>query len=241
MVTRPEDHDDPLAEQLRHLGAEVVLQPAIRITPPDDWRAVDDVLGRLHGFDWIVFSSANGVGYLLNRMRQRQEAMPTACKLAAIGPGTADALTHYELRADIVPEQYRAEALAAALAQEAPGQRFLLIRASRGREVLAEQLAGGGAAVEQVVVYSSTDMERPEPTVTAQLHAGQIDWITVTSSAIARSLIQLFGEELHRAKLASISPITSATLRERNYQPAVEAAEYTVAGLVGAIVDAERK
>ena len=236
MVTRPEDPDDPLAEQLRHLGAEVVLQPAIRITPPADWQPVDDVLARLHDFDWLVFSSANGVRYLFDRMREQQRAAPRSCKIAAIGPGTADELLRYELRADLVPEQYRAEALAAALAHQTPGRRFLLIRASRGREVLAEQLTASGAVVEQIVVYSSTDVDRPYQAVAEQLHAGRVDWITVTSSAIARSLNNLFGDELHRAKLASISPITSATLRDLSHQPAVEAAEYTVDGLVEAIV-----
>ena len=157
--------------------------------------------------------------------------------MAAIGPGTADELARYGLRADLVPGQYRAEALAEALAHEAPGRRFLLARASRGREVLAEQLSAAGATVEQIVVYSSTDVQEPDPAVAALLRAGRIDWITVTSSAIARSLVGLFGEDLRRAKLASISPITSGALRELGHQPAAEAAEYTVAGLVTAIVN----
>ena len=139
--------------------------------------------------------------------------------------------------ADLVPEQFRAEALAEALAHEAPGRRFLLARASRGREVLAEQLTAAGATVEQIVVYTSTDVEEPDPAVAALLRAGRIDWITVTSSAIARSLVRLFGEDLRRAKLASISPITSGVLRELGHQPAAEAAEYTIAGLVAAIVN----
>jgi uroporphyrinogen III methyltransferase / synthase len=241
MVTRPEDPFDPLAERLRQLGADVVLQPAIRITPPADWRPVDDALARIAEFDWLVFSSANGVRYLLDRMRAIKNTLPPSCRLAAIGPGTADALERFGLRADLVPEPYRAEALADALAREAPGKRFLLARASRGREVLAEQLIAVGAKVEQIVVYSSTDVERPDAEVAAMLHTGRIDWITVTSSAIARSLAKLFGEDLYHAKLAAISPITSATLRELDYAPTVEAEVYTVAGLVEAIVHAERK
>ncbi len=122
--------------------------------------------------------------------------------------------------------------------RKAQGRRFLLARASRGREVLAEQLRAAGATVEQIVVYTSGDVERPHTAVTALLRAGQIDWITVTSSAIARSLGRLFGQDLRRAKLASISPLTSGVLRELGESPAVEAAEYTMAGLVAAIVDA---
>lgn len=240
MVTRPEDPDDPLAEQLGRLGAEVILQPAIRIAPPDDWRPVDQVLDRLREFAWIVFSSANGVQYFLDRMAERNIAMPPHCKLAAIGPGTAEELARYGYATELVPDQYRAEALAEALADDASGRRFLLIRASRGREVLAEKLVAAGASVEQVVVYSSIDVERPRPEVASLLHSGQIDWITVTSSAIARSLVNMFDQELFRAKLASISPITSATLRELHHKPAAEAEEYTVAGLVVAIINAER-
>ena len=161
-------------------------------------------------------------------------------KLAAIGPGTADELARYKLEANLVPEQFRAEALAEALAREAPGQRFLLARASRGREILAEQLSAAGALVEQIVVYSSVDVERADPAVAALLGAGRIDWITVTSSAIARSLAALFGEDLRRAKLASLSPVTSGVLRELGYEPAVEAAEYTMAGLAVAIAGASQ-
>jgi uroporphyrinogen III methyltransferase / synthase len=259
MVTRPvneADGPDPLAERLQVLGAEVIVQPAIRISPPDDWRPVDEALARLQEYDWLVFSSANGVRYLFDRLQDRHASIQSGArasrpplfeagetpavrfpKLAAMGPGTADELERYGHRADLVPEQFRAESLADALANHAVGRRFLLARASRGREVLAERLAAAGAVVEQVVVYTSTDVEHPSAEAAALLHDGKIDWITITSSAIARSLARLFSGELRRAKLASISPITSDTLRELGYEPTAEAAEYTLAGLTAAIAD----
>jgi uroporphyrinogen III methyltransferase/synthase len=238
---------DDLAGQLRRLGAEIIVQPAIRIGPPADWRPVDAALTRLADFEWLVFSSANGVRYLLDRASEKgtqlfsgegQEKRAASPFLAAIGPGTAEELARYGVHADLVPSQFRAEALADALMGQARGQRFLLARASRGREVLAEQLRAAGATVEQIVVYSSTDVERPDPAVAALLRAGRIDWITVTSSAIARSLRRLFGEDLRRAKLASMSPLTSGALRELGATPAAEASEYTMAGLVAAVVKA---
>jgi uroporphyrinogen III methyltransferase / synthase len=245
MATRPVvlGISDPLVEQLGQLGAELILQPAIRIQPPADWKPIDDALARLQQFDWLVFSSANGVRYLLDRARQRigTASFPGRVKLAAIGPGTTDELARHGLHADLVPEQFRAESLAESLAAEASGRQFLLARASRGREVLAEQLTAAGANVEQIVAYTSTDVEQPDPSVAELLSGGRIDWITVTSSAIARSLVKLFGENLHRAKLASISPITSATLRESGYEPAAEADPYTMAGLVEAIVRQDMK
>jgi uroporphyrinogen III methyltransferase / synthase len=237
MVTRPAAEADPLCERLRTLGAEVIVQPAICISPPPDWQPVDDALARLERFDWLVFSSANGVRYLWERLLAFKLGEKRLPRVAAMGPGTADELARYGCRADLVPQQYRAESLAEALASDAAGKRFLLARASRGREVLAEQLTAAGGIVEQIVVYTSTDVVKAEPETAAMLHAGKIDWITVTSSAIARSLAGLFGEELRRAKLASISPITSGVLRELGYEPAVEAVEYTLTGLAAAMVE----
>ena len=89
--------------------------------------------------------------------------------------------------------------------------------------------------MEQIVAYTSSDVDQPDPDIAAMLAAGQIDWITVTSSSIARSLVTLFGEKLRQSKLASISPVTSNTLKELGYEPAVEATEYTMPGLVDAI------
>ncbi len=157
--------------------------------------------------------------------------------LAAIGPGTAGELERYGLKADVVPREYRAEALAEALAPHAPGKRFLLARASRGRDVLPEQLRAAGGIVEQAVVYMSADVQTADPSIVAALAAGRIDWTTVTSSSIARAVVGLFGEQLRRTRLASISPVTSQTLRELGHPPAVEAREYTMAGLVEAIME----
>lgn len=238
LVSRPSEPSDRLGARLAELGAEVVHHPVIGIAGPADWAPVDAALERLDRYDWLVFSSANGVRYLVDRLRQRAGRLGSL-KLAAIGPGTADELARYGLKADLVPADYRAESLAAALLAEAPTARYLLARASRGREVLAEQLLAGGAAVEQVVVYRSSDVETPEPSVARDLAAGRIQWVTVTSSAIARNLVRLFGPALAQTRLASISPITSATLRELGQEPAVEAARYTMEGLVAAIVAAE--
>jgi uroporphyrinogen III methyltransferase/synthase len=160
-------------------------------------------------------------------------------RLAAIGPGTAEALAQYHLRVDLQPSEYRAEALVEALVPEASGRSFLLARASRGREVLAEGLQEAGASVEQLVVYQSQDVTTVEADVSEQLANGKVDWVTVTSSAIARSLAALFGDQLAGSRLASISPITSQALREQGLSAAVEAEQYTMQGLVAAIVQAE--
>lgn len=190
MITRPGGDDDALGRQLGELGARVLHQPVIRISDPPDWGPVDNALDRLAEFDWIVFLSANGVRYFLGRLDaiggdfdQLRRA-----KLAAIGPATSDALFRRRLLADVIPPEFRAESLAESLSGQASGKRFLLIRASRGREILAEQLTSAGAIVEQVVAYTSSDVDQADPDIVTKLAAGSIDWITVTSSSIARCL-----------------------------------------------------
>ncbi len=222
---------------LAALGAEVLEQPGITVSDPPDWSPVDDALNRIAGYDWVVFSSSNGVKRLLDRLvlRGGSPGQLATVRLAAIGPGTAAELVRYGLAAHVVPEEYRAEALAEALAPQAAGKRFLLARASRGRQVLPEQLTVAGGIVEQVVVYSTNNVETADPHIAAALAAGRVDWVTVTSSAIARAIVGLFGEPLRTARLASISPVTSQTLRKLGHPPAAEAAEYTMAGLVAAI------
>jgi uroporphyrinogen III methyltransferase/synthase len=238
LVTRPEEQSQELRDRLLAEGAEVLVQPAVTVSDPADWAAVDAALARLASYDWLVFSSSNGVRHLLARLAglgRGAEAL-RGLRLAAIGPGTAAELARHGLRADLVPPEYRAEALVAALAPAAAGVRFLLARASRGRQVLPDGLTAAGGLVDQIVVYATHDVERADPPVAAALAAGHVDWVTVTSSAIARAVAGLLGGHLRQAKLASISPITSETLRELGYQPAAEAREYTMAGLVAAIV-----
>jgi uroporphyrinogen III methyltransferase/synthase len=241
LVTRSVEQAPKLAAALGDLGADVLFQPAIEIGPPADWSHVDRAVERIADYDWLVFSSANGVRALMERLLATHDLRALgAIKLAAIGPGTAEELDRYHLRADQVPDEFRAEALAAALGEEAAaGRRFLLVRANRGREVLAETLRTAGGDVDQIVVYESRDIRRPHADIAARLAAGKIDWITVSSSAIARSLANLFGEDLRRSRLASISPLTSAVLVELGFTPAVEAQNYTMKGLVAAIAAGE--
>jgi uroporphyrinogen III methyltransferase/synthase len=241
LVTRPAHQSESLVERLSELGANVMIQPAIEIRPPADWSAADAAIEQLGSFDWLAFSSSNGVHYFLERLKHHGHDMRAlgGVQLAAIGPGTADALAEYHLRADLQPTEYRAEALAESLLPTAVGKRVLLLRASRGREVLAETLSAAGVQVQQAMVYESRDVTQADVEVVEALLDGRIDWITVTSSAIARSLVKLLGDDLRRAKLASISPLTAAALAEAGCHAAAVATTYTTAGLIEAILAAE--
>jgi uroporphyrinogen III methyltransferase/synthase len=243
LVTRPKHQAAELCDRFEKLGAHVLCQPAIEIGPPHDWSAVDGAIKELHSFDWIVFSSANGVTYFLGRLQHLGldwRALGRT-RIAAIGPGTEAQLASSGLKADLVPPTFVAESLAEALAASTAGKRVLLVRASRGREVLAERLHACGAQVVQVVTYQSTDVQHPAETIVEQLAAHRVHWITVTSSAIAHSLKRMFGETLRNSRLVSISPITSAELRRLGFEPAAEATEQTMQGVADAVVKAETR
>jgi len=175
-----------------------------------------------------------------------------AAKLAVTGPKTAEALQEYSLVTDIQPASFRAEAVADAVIQwghdsgnsdlpsheKLAGKQVLLLRASRGRDVLAERIQSAGGSVEQVVAYESVDVDVADETVEEAWERGDVQWVTITSSAIARSLYGMWGERLRGVKIASISPITSETIRELGLEPAAEATTYTTEGLIDAIVKA---
>jgi uroporphyrinogen III methyltransferase/synthase len=240
LVTRPHQSDDPLEFGLRELGAEVLHQPVIKISDPPAWEPVDDAIRRVGSFNWLVFTSANGVRYFLNRIFTVGLDLRILgnAKLAVIGPGTAHVLNEYHLRADCQPDRYDAEALAERLALTARSQRFLYARASRGRDTLPCMLRNAGAEVDEVVVYSNADVNEPDAEIAARLAAGEIHWTTATSSAIARNLAAMFGEALSKTRIASISPLTSGALRECGLEPAAEAVDYTMDGVIAALRNA---
>lgn len=245
-ITRPEDQADDAAHRAYQLGALPVLLPTIEIAPPEDWSAVDEVLGRLNSFDWIVWTSANGVRSLLDRLWQTGGDVRRVGKarLACIGPATASALERYSLRADLVPSEFRAEALAAQLGPHVANQRVLWARASRGRDVLPEELARAGAILEQVVVYQNRDVSSFPATELGQLERGELDWIALSSPSIARSLARLLTPAARdqigsRTRLASISPVTTAAAREVGLPIDAEATEYTWEGLFQSMIASE--
>jgi uroporphyrinogen III methyltransferase/synthase len=242
LVTRPAHQGVELIGNLSELGARVLCQPAIEISEPSDWSPVDAIVRRLGEFHWLVFSSSNGVHYFLRRLLETGYDLRHlgSARLAVIGPATGDALSEYHLRADLQATEYRAETLATALATLVHGQRVFLARASRGREVLAEMLTAAGAEVEQAIVYESCDVTTPGDEVSEALAAGGIHWTTATSSAIAHSLVRLFGATLRKTRLVAISPLTADVLTELGHPPALIADQFTSAGIVAAILAAQR-
>jgi uroporphyrinogen III methyltransferase/synthase len=243
VVTRPIDEAERSAAGLESLGAEVLIAPTVEIRPLESFGELDRAIGRLNEFDWLVFTSANGVQQFLERLDflGRDSRALGHLKLATIGPATAEALRRYHLKADLVPRSFRSEDLAEALGPHVAGGRVLLARADRGRTVLNEELQRI-SQVEQVAVYRNTDAAALPPDVVQRIEQGSLDWITLTSSAIAERLHSLLteaGRELvgRQIRLASLSPVTSETARRLGWSVAAEAKVYTWAGLVDAIVE----
>ncbi len=230
---------------LEELGVEVLVAPTVVIRPIDDPGPMDRAIARLDEFDWLVFTSANGVVHFLERLLSRGRDLRALgrVKLAAIGPATAEALARYRLRPNLVPDSYRSEALAEALIREAPGRRILLARADRGRTLLKDELERV-AQVEQVAVYRNADAESLPPEVSRRIAEGSVDWITLTSSAITARLHALLDEPARARvgrtiRLASISPVTTEATRRLGWEVAAEAEDFTWDGVVAAIVRAE--
>ena len=232
-----------LRQRLNVLGAEVLTQPAIRVAPPPDWTRADAALDRVKEYDWLVFTSGNGVDGLLNRIFERGGDVRTlgSVRIAALGKGTAERLQHYHLKADLNPDRADPSRVAEALTQDAPGGAFLLARSSGDRPVLAEELEELGTGVDQIPVYQTVEIENPNEDVADALRAGEVTWITVTSSPTARSLVQLYGDLLRSAKIVSISPLTSATLKELGFEAAFEATPHTVDGMMETLLRARKE
>jgi uroporphyrinogen III methyltransferase/synthase len=244
LVTRPRPQAGDLVRRLELLGAVPIILPMVEIRPPADWAPVDRALGQLASYRWLVFTSANGVEAVVKRLgdlgRDLRALGPV--KLAAIGPKTAEALRSYHLEPDLVPPRFQSEDLADALKDHVgPGDRILLARADRGRDVLRLVLAEH-CQVDQVAVYSQVDAVAADSDALDTLRRGGVDYLTVTSSNIARALVACLDEPCRarltagETKVVSISPVTSAAVRQLGLPVAAEATEATSAGLVEALV-----
>jgi uroporphyrinogen III methyltransferase/synthase len=243
LVTRPRHQASEMISRLEELGAVVSTLPAVEIREPADWAPVDRALANLSAYQWLVFTSVNGVEALISRLRLTGRDLRAlgGLRLAVIGPATADALRRYLLEPDVVPKVYDSEGLACALKERVIGQRVLLARADRGREVLREQLTDV-ADIQQIAVYSQVDAIDRSSEALQSLRRGEIDYVTLTSSNIARSLVRVLDEDSLKlirtgtVQLVSISPVTSAAMWELGLPIAAEAREFTAEGLVQALL-----
>jgi uroporphyrinogen III methyltransferase/synthase len=246
IVTRTREQSSELAQQLAALGANVLEAPTIELSPPTDQHEVDAVLSAMN-YDWIIFTSANGVKHTKRRLFELgldARAFGSA-KIAAVGDVTASAVRdELALHVDLCPQTFVAEALADALTdqKQVEGKRFLLLRADIARPVLKERLEQfDAAAVRDLAIYETKPVTALPPEMSSALENGQVNWITFASSSAVRNFLALLGEsgraQLEKIRIASIGPITTETLRANKLEPAAIAKSSSIQGLLDAILE----
>ena len=244
LVGRARHQASGLSAGLRSLGASVVEIPFIEIRKPQSFQPLDDALRNLKGYDWLILTSVNGVEAMGERRRKFHLTRRhfQHLQIAAIGPATKRALVKSGLTVKMVPEEYVAESVVKGLRDKVSGKRVLLVRAKVARDVIPEELRAAGAEVDVVEAYETVIPKKSQ----ARLHALMRDstrrphLVTFTSSSTARNFAELVGTArtglLKDVEFASIGPVTSATLHELQLPVAIEAREFTMGGLIRAIV-----
>ena len=245
LVGRARHQASALSAQLRKQGADVLEIPFLEIRPPRSFASLDRALKDLASYHWLILTSVNGVDAMWARMKQLRVTNRSLAHLAiaAIGPATKKAIEKRGLKVSVVPDEYVAESVVRSLKGRVRGKHILLVRAKVARDVIPRELRNSGAEIDVVEAYETVVPKSSRNRLRAALsgpHRPSI--ITFTSSSSAKNFFALLGRapELHGSKLASIGPVTSATLRQLGFSVDIEAEQYTIPGLVRAIVNAHR-
>jgi uroporphyrinogen III methyltransferase/synthase len=247
LVTRPKDQSMELVERLEAMGAEAIEAPMIRILPPEDDGPLEEACARAGDFDWIIFSSANAVDAFIGRLLAGPADLRAlgGVKLCGVGPGTAEHLTRLGLKVDLVPSEYRAEAVLRALSDSGGvrGLKVLLPHADIGRELIADELRKQGADVTEIVAYRTIAVEADregEPDIYRMLLERSVDVVTFTSASAVRNFVRILGAEpaadlLAATVVACIGPVTAEAAAQSNISTTIQPSNYTIPALVDAI------
>jgi len=245
VITRPEDQAAGFISDLSELGAQCLLFPTIKIIPPANWKELDSAIGDLSRYDWILFTSVNGVKYFFERLHfaKRDARHLKGIKIGAIGPGTAAALMDMGTNPDLVPDQYMAEGVVEKLEESLlDGKRVLLPRTVIARDYIPKKLKKLGAVVDVVEAYQTVQPEYSQDHLVKLFKDGTIDMITFTSPSTVDNFLALFEgrsiiKEILKAKVACIGPITAQRATEKGLKVIIVPDEYTVDALTRAIVE----
>jgi uroporphyrinogen III methyltransferase/synthase len=244
LVTRAREQASAFRALLEERGARCLEFPTIEVAAPPTWEPLDRALKSIDRYQWVIFTSVNGVRFLFQRLEALGEDVRAlrGIRLAAIGPKTAAALEERGLRLDLVPSEYRAEAVIDALGEaEIRGRRFLLPRAAKARELLPEKLVEMGGEVDVVTAYETVRPSEKAEEVRRLLREGAIHCITFTSSSTVENFIAMVGDDhlpslLAKAVVACIGPITAETARKHDLTVEIIPDEYTIEALTAALV-----
>ena len=246
VVTRAREQASGFLGRLTELGAECIEFPTIQVVPPKSWDPLDRAMMRLERYQWLLFTSVNGVKYFFDRLgdlgldvRELKDM-----KVGAIGPKTAEAVHRKGIRPDLVPDEYRAEAVVEAFKKwDVKGIKILLPRAAKAREILPTELVKMGASVDEIPAYQTVKPDHDKGRVKGMLEKGEIDMVTFTSSSTVSNFVEMFRAEKRHLKawmahvdVACIGPVTAKTAEEKGLPVSLISEEYTIEALTGAIV-----
>ncbi len=244
IVTRAQDQAAEFSDRLRSLGAEAIELPVISIQPSSDAAPLDRAIEQLATYDWLIFTSVNGVRFFLDRLDgSKHDLRSLKARICAIGPATRRAVENLHLKVDLMPEEYVAESLVRAFAhEELEGKRVLLPRAAVARDLIPTELAKLGAEIDVVEAYRNVVPDDARSRAREIFAAStKPHWVTFTSSSTVKNLLDIAGNAaLKGVRIASIGPVTSETLREQGLYVDSQANPYTLDGLIQALLDAER-
>jgi uroporphyrinogen III methyltransferase/synthase len=241
LITRAREQAEEFSNLLKDYGAEVIAFPTIAIAPPGDWRRLDKAIEKLDTYDWIIFTSVNGVRFFTGRLKEKgvDTTVLDGKKLCAIGPRTQRELEEMGFTVHFRPAEYRAEAVAEGLrAQNIQGKKILLPRAREARRLLPDALREGGALVDEVEAYQTVRPAKGRHSLEANLKRG-IDVVVFTSPSTVRNFMGVLSDKtaLNGVKVAVIGPVTGETARNYGLESSIFPSEYTIPSLVQAIVE----
>lgn len=242
LVTRARGQSAEFATKLKNLGAEVIEYPTIEILPPRSWRGLDSAIDKLNSYDWMIFTSVNGVNFFWQRLKDKKKDHSfSSQKVIAIGPATAKRLKEKGIRVTSMPKEFVAEGILKRFEKKKiQGKRILLARAKKARDVLPKGLRKMGAVVDVIEAYRTVKPRGGSNRLKQLLTDGKIDVITFTSSSTANHFTELLKEDdlkkiLKGIVIACIGPITAQTAKRWGIKVQIQPKQYTIPALAQAI------
>jgi len=243
VITRPQRQTDDLARLLISEGAYPISFPTIKIVPPEDWQELDEAIDKLTTYDWLIFTSANGVQFFFERLWEKNKDIRDlkGIQICCIGPATARQIEDKGIKVDLVPEQFIAEGILQSFAaMDIKGRKILIPRAAKARDVLPEGLKKLGASVNVVATYQTVNSGKKKEELAALISDNKVDVITFTSSSTVANFVEIMGHDFTlpaHVDVACIGPATAATAKKAGFKIDIQQEEYTMKGLVQSLVD----
>ncbi|HVO64864.1 MAG TPA: uroporphyrinogen-III C-methyltransferase [Syntrophales bacterium] len=238
VITRPEAQAEEFSSLLHAQGARVIHFPTIKIAPAESYEGLDQAIGHLSQYQWIIFTSANGVDFFLKRLKEMGRDLRDMkdIQICAIGPATAAKIVKLGIRVDVVPEEFISEGIVREFEKlNLKGSSVLLPRAEMARDVIPEGLAKLGAKVDIVTAYRTVNSGRDKAELEKLIREGKVDVITFTSPSTVTNFIEIMGQNYvmpSQIKIACIGPVTAAAVKKAGLQVDILQERYTVPGMV---------